>query len=70
MDYPVTIFYSEEDQGFIAVVSDLPGCSAFGETQEEALKQVQAARNLWLEVAQKEGRLIPEPSEVAVEQYS
>jgi predicted RNase H-like HicB family nuclease len=56
------IIVSEEDDGFIAVVSDLPCCSAFGETQEEALRQVQAAHELWLEVARKEGRAIPEPS--------
>jgi predicted RNase H-like HicB family nuclease len=35
-DYPVTIFYSEEDGGYIAVAPDLKGCSAFGETPQEA----------------------------------
>lgn len=38
--YAIEIFYSEEDGGYIAVVPELPGCSAFGETPEEALKEV------------------------------
>jgi predicted RNase H-like HicB family nuclease len=35
--YAIEIFYSEEDEGFIAVVPELPGCSAFGETEERAV---------------------------------
>ncbi len=53
------IFYSEEDEGYIAVVPELPGCSAFGETEEEALKEIKAAIELWIEAAKKEGREIP-----------
>lgn len=60
--YAIEIFYSEEDAGYIAVVPELPGCSAFGETEEEALKQVMTAMELWLEAAEKEGREIPQPS--------
>ena len=48
MYYPIKVFYSEEDRGFIAIVPDLPGCSAFGETEEEAIKQVKIAGELWL----------------------
>jgi predicted RNase H-like HicB family nuclease len=62
MHYPIKVFYSEEDEGFIAVVSDLPGCSAFGETEDEAVKQVKIAQELWLKTAKKEGRKIPKPS--------
>jgi predicted RNase H-like HicB family nuclease len=60
--YAIEIFYSEEDEGYIAVVPELPGCSAFGETEEEALKEVKIAMDLWLETAQKEGRDIPKPA--------
>ena len=60
--YAIEIFYSDEDEGFIAVVPELPGCSAFGETEEGALSAVKVAIGLWLEVAREEGRKIPEPS--------
>ena len=45
------------------MVPELPGCSAFGETEEEALKEVKVAISLWLETAKKEGRQIPKPDE-------
>ena len=61
--YAIEIFYSEEDKGYIAIVPELPGCSAFGETEEEALKEVKVAIDLWLEAAEKEGREIPKPFE-------
>ncbi|MDN7011942.1 type II toxin-antitoxin system HicB family antitoxin [Methanoculleus sp. FWC-SCC3] len=60
--YAIEIFYSDEDEGFIAVVPELPGCSAFGETEEEALAEVKVAISLWLDTAREEGREIPEPS--------
>ncbi len=59
--YAIEIFYSEEDEGYIAVVPELPGCSAFGETEEEALNAVLIAIELWLETALKEGRETPSP---------
>jgi predicted RNase H-like HicB family nuclease len=59
--YAIEIFYSEEDEGFIAVVPELPGCSAFGETQVRALKEVKIAMKLWLETAKEIGREIPAP---------
>jgi predicted RNase H-like HicB family nuclease len=60
--YAIEIFYSEEDDGYIAVVPELPGCSAFGDTEKEALKEVMDAMELWLATAKKEGRLIPKPA--------
>ncbi len=60
--YAIEIFYSEEDEGYIAVVPELAGCSAFGETEEAALKEVMTAMELWLETAEKEGREIPQPA--------
>lgn len=61
LKYAIEIFYSEEDEGFIAIVPELPGCSAFGETEEQALKEVKIARQLWLETAKEIGRDIPVP---------
>ena len=58
--YAIEIFYSSEDEGRIAVVPELPGLSAFGETEEEALKEAKIAMDLWLETAEKEGREVPE----------
>jgi predicted RNase H-like HicB family nuclease len=59
--YTTEIFYSDEDEGYIAVVPELPGCSAFGETEEEALKEIKVAIKLWIEAAKKEGRGTPKP---------
>ncbi len=60
-DYHINIFYSEEDAGYIADIPDLKHCSAFGDTQQEALSQVEIAKQLWLEAAQKELKPIPPP---------
>lgn len=57
--YAIEIFYSEDDEGFIAVVPELPGCSAFGETEERALKEVKIAMQLWLMTAKEIGREMP-----------
>lgn len=59
--YAIEIFYSDEDEGYVAVVPELPECSAFGETEEKALEEVKTAMNLWLETAKKERRKIPKP---------
>jgi predicted RNase H-like HicB family nuclease len=59
--YAIEIFYSEEDEGYIAIVPELPGCSAFGTSEEEALKEVKVAMDLWLEAARNEGRELPKP---------
>jgi predicted RNase H-like HicB family nuclease len=60
-DYHINIFYSEEDGSYIADIPDLEACSAFGETADEALRQVELAKAAWLEAARKEGKPIPEP---------
>ncbi|HIJ59786.1 MAG TPA: type II toxin-antitoxin system HicB family antitoxin [Nitrospirae bacterium] len=61
MGYTFNVFYSEEDDGYIATVSKLHGCSAYGKTEEEAIKEAKVAMELWLECANKEGRRIPKP---------
>ena len=60
-DYHINIFYSEEDEGYIADIPDLQACSAFGHTPAEALAQVEIAKKVWLETAQAEGKPIPQP---------
>lgn len=61
-DYHIVVFYSELDGGYIAEVPDLKYCSAFGHTPDEAVREVQVAKDLWLEVAREDGLPIPEPS--------
>jgi predicted RNase H-like HicB family nuclease len=60
-DYHINIFYSEEDEGYIADIPDLKFCSAFGETPEEALRQVQIAKAAWLEAVRAENKPVPLP---------
>ena len=60
-DYHINIFYSDEDGGYIADIPDLDSCSAFGETPEQALKELEIAKKAWLETARQEGKPIPAP---------
>ena len=60
-DYHSNIFYSKPDGGYIADIPDLDACSAFGETPEEALREVQLAKAAWLKAAKKERKPIPKP---------
>ncbi len=59
--YETIIYWSEEDQAFIADVPELPGCMAHGSTPDEALKNAQEAMQLWLDTAREFGDPIPEP---------
>ena len=60
-DYHINIFYSEDDEGYIAAIPDLDSCSSFGLTPDEALHEVEIAREAWLKVASVEGKPIPQP---------
>jgi predicted RNase H-like HicB family nuclease len=60
-DYHINIFYSEEDCGYIADIPDLDSCSAFGETPEKALAEVEQAKKAWLEAARQAGKPVPPP---------
>ena len=60
-DYHINIFYSNQDEGYIADIPDLKYCSAFGETPELALQEVQIAKTAWLEAAKATEKPIPEP---------
>lgn len=69
--YPIEIFWSREDRGFIAEVPDLPGCNAFGTSEGEALAEAQDAIKSWLQAAKAAKRTIPKPSSLErVESYS
>ena len=59
--YEVIIYWSDEDQVFIAEVPELAGCAAHGNTPEAALAQVQEAITLWLDTAREFGDPIPSP---------
>ena len=60
-DYHINIFYSDEDEGYIADIPDLKGCAAFGNSPAEALAEVELAKAAWLEAARAEGKPIPKP---------
>lgn len=60
-DYHINIFYSEDDEGYIADIPDLEACSAFGKTPDKALQEVQKAKELWLQAARAEKKPIPPP---------
>ena len=60
-DYHINIFYSDEDQGYIADIPDLDSCSAFGNTPEEALAELEKAKAAWLDAARVSGKPIPPP---------
>ena len=60
--YPVEVFWSDEDDGYIASVPDLPGCSAWGKTEAEAIREARDAVEAWKRAAKAAGRPIPPPS--------
>ncbi len=60
-NYWINVFYSEEDGCYIADIPDLEYCSAHGDTPEEAVREVNIAKSLWLEVAMEKGIKIPTP---------
>ena len=59
--YEVILYWSEEDQAFIAEVPELPGCMADGTSYQEALSNVEVIAKEWIETAREMGRKIPEP---------
>ena len=59
--YEVIIYWSKDDQAFIAEVPELAGCAADGATYQEALANVETVIREWIETAKELGRPIPEP---------
>jgi predicted RNase H-like HicB family nuclease len=60
-DYHINIFYSQEDEGYIADIPDLEACAAFGKTPQAALAEVEAAKAAWLKAAKAAKKRIPAP---------
>lgn len=59
--YHINVFWGADDEKCIAAIPDLSGCSASGTTPEEAVREVQVALELWLQVASEKGQPIPPP---------
>lgn len=62
LQYQINIFWSDEDDMYVAAVPDLPGCSALGDTYDEALREVQVAMALWIDTATEFGDPVPAPA--------
>ncbi len=61
--YEIIIYWSREDEVFVAEVPELPGCMAHGNTQQEALSNANEAIQLWIDTAEEFGDPVPEPKE-------
>ena len=59
--YEIILYWSEDDNAFLAEVPELPGCMADGHTRAEALKNAEQVIVEWIETAKELGRFIPEP---------
>jgi len=59
--YEIILYWSDEDDAFIAEVPELPGCAADGVTRQEALANAETVITEWLDTARELGRPIPEP---------
>ena len=59
--YEIILYWSQDDQAFIAEVPELPGCAADGATYQQALANVEIIIQEWLETAKELGRPIPQP---------
>lgn len=60
-DYHINVFFSEEDDCYVADIPDLRFCSAFGETPEKAVREVVRAKKAWLKAAIDLGKAVPKP---------
>lgn len=59
--YEIIIYWSDEDEAYIAEVPELPGCMSDGKTYDEVLENVTQVIKEWLETAEELGREIPKP---------
>jgi predicted RNase H-like HicB family nuclease len=59
--YEVILYWSDDDDAFVAEVPELPGCASDGKTRQEALANVEVVIQEWMETARQLGREIPEP---------
>jgi predicted RNase H-like HicB family nuclease len=61
IQYEIILYWSKEDQAFVAEVPELPGCAADGATYQDALTNVEGVIREWIETARELGRPVPEP---------
>jgi len=59
--YEIIIYWSAEDEAYIAEVPELPGCAADGPTYKQALANAEVVIREWIDTARELGRTIPEP---------
>ncbi len=59
--YPLEVFWDEGSEAFVCIAPDLPGCSAIGDTPQDAVKEMETAMRLWIGAALGLGRTLPEP---------
>jgi predicted RNase H-like HicB family nuclease len=59
--YEIIMYWSDEDNAFVVDVPELPGCMAHGNTQSEALDNINDVMKLWIDVALEHGDPVPEP---------
>ena len=59
--YEIIIYWSKDDESYVAEVPELPGCMADGSTYQEALANAEVIISEWIETAREIGRSIPEP---------
>lgn len=59
--YEIILYWSDEDEAYIAEVPELPGCAADGATYQEAVDNVEGVIDEWIETARELGRAIPDP---------
>jgi len=61
--YEIIIYWSKEDDAYVAEAPELPGCMAHGKTDKDALDHIHQAMELWLSTAREDGAAIPTPRE-------
>ena len=61
LKYEIILYWSDEDDVFVAEVPELPGCMAHGDTKETALRNIDDAMELWVKTAEATGRPLPQP---------
>ncbi len=61
-EYSIFMQYDPQDNIYVVSIPELPGCMAYGETKEEALREIDVAKELCIESALEDGQSVPEPS--------
>ena len=59
--YEIILYWSDDDQAYVAEVPELPGCAADGTSYQEALSNLETVIGEWIETAKELGRTVPEP---------